>query len=990
VRGARGVAAIAWAQVRIAPARALSLGAGVLVAALCFALLSSEAGTSSARVTGAVRHNFRAAYDILVRPAGAETAFERAHHVVDDGFLSALFGGITMREYRKIRSLAGVSVAAPVANVGSFIYQQTVFVPFPRSVSRTGPRLFRVDLNWNVHHGLSRYPGASLYVYWSPKQIAFMPSGDRYQPAPIGRERVDGSTQAVCAGFDQSEPPSAGATGVGSTASGIGADRIDPYTAALAPSFDCAAKLVTFHGRRVSVNEPNLVDAELSGQLGAEITFDLPVLVAGIDPTAENALVGLKAAMHSGDYLSESAGLSAPGDVPGTDRRSSQCADDTRSQRPCDVRSYPVIASTRTYLDEVADLTVQQLTVPSGADLPRELASDRNAYAFVTHLPGHTRARTSVSPTTAWHEALTHFSSELGFDSADGSGFSLDYWRPSATHDRVAPNETIIPAAVRNDPSDWIAGGSVAGLSIAPPGSADTWYRHLTSYTATGAPRTIDGRFTSSTPLPRLTGTFDPSRLRGFSALSRVPLQSFYPPTVTGADPAAQHALHDTALGPSSNLAGYLSQPPLLLTTLTGAIALENGDGDIGLVRPGVHTGGYTKVNPDAPISTIQVRVAGVTGPNGPSLTRIDQVATGIAHQTGLTVDITAGSSPTSEQIALAAGAFGQPRLLVDQDWVKEGVAAQIIGALHSRDIGLLALSLLVCGLAVTAAASAALRTRRREIATLRALGWAHPSIFMLVIGEVMLVGLAAGVIGCLLALALTATGVLRIEALRIGLIVPVALALASGAALLPAWRAASAAPLDALRDPVRATRRAPSVRSFATYALANILQVPGRSLLSLATMTLGIAGLTFIVGIDLAFTNQVTGNLLGGAVSSSVDGVDLVSAAIVALLGAASLAGVIHADQRQRRAELSTLRALGWNNRSIIRTAAEENALLGLAGSLCGALAGALTTAGTGASGRGAVLAAAIGLCAGGLLMLLGCAALAAAKDDGPDLPTP
>jgi hypothetical protein len=38
-----------WAAIRIAPARARSLGAGVLVAALCFPLLSSEAATSSAR-----------------------------------------------------------------------------------------------------------------------------------------------------------------------------------------------------------------------------------------------------------------------------------------------------------------------------------------------------------------------------------------------------------------------------------------------------------------------------------------------------------------------------------------------------------------------------------------------------------------------------------------------------------------------------------------------------------------------------------------------------------------------------------------------------------------------------------------------------------------------------------------------------------------------------------------------------------------------------
>ena len=976
---------MAWAEVRVRPGRALTLGGGILAAAVCFALLSSESGASSARVTATIRHNFRAAYDILIRPRRAATAFERQRGVVDDGFLSGLFGGITMRQYGEIRSLPAVSLAAPVANVGWFVYQQTVLVPFPRSVSRNKPEVFRVKLSWDVHHGLSRYPGATLYLYWSPGTIRFLASGSRFQPAPIGRQTVGNGRRvlAVCRGFSRSTPPLASGAGPSSGATGIAGVSADPYTEADQPNFDCAARLVTYQGRSVTVNEPNQMDAEPSGHVGAEVTFDIPVLVAGIDPRAEDSLVGLRGAMRSGTYLGARAGLSAPGDVPGTSRLSSECADYTRSQRPCDVRSYPVIASTRTYLDEAAELTVQRLSVPVGTNLASQLASSRSAYSFITHLRGRTVARMSASPTTAWREALGHFTSDLGFDSIDGSGFSLDYWRPSATTDHVIPNATIVPATVRNNPNVWSDSAQVANFSLAPPGTADTWYRHLTSYGATGAPRMIDGRFTGVTPLPTLVGTFDPARLRGFSPLSRVPLQSFYPPTVTGANTRSRQGLDDTALGPTSNIAGYLTQPPLLLTTLKGAIALENGEGDVGLVRRGVRAGAYRGTSPNAPISTIQVRVKGVTGPNGSSLTRIDRVARQIAQRTGLTVDITAGSSPTSERIALAAGKFGEPRMLVDQRWTKKDVAVSITRALHSRDLALLLLTLLVCGLSIASATSAAVRARRREIATLRALGWPRRAVLTLVIVEVALVGLIAGVAGCALAVLLVAIGALAVATVWLALVIPVAVATAVAAGLVPAWGAAQAAPRDALRDPVRAGGHTLRARTVGALALANVVRVPGRSFIALATMTLGIGGLAFIVAIDLAFQDRVTGNLLGGVVSSRVRGVDVTSAAIIALLGAASLVSVVYAGRRERSIELATLRAIGWTERTIVWMTTDEGAMLGVAGSFLGAVLGAGIAAGAGAGAGTALLAAVIGLAAGCLLTFLGCLAVTAIKSD-------
>lgn len=986
------LAVIARAELRSRPGRAMTIGAGVLAASVCFGLLSSETTTSEAHVASTVKRNFRAAYDILVRPKGAETTFERKHRVVDDGFLSALFGGITMRQYDEIKSLPGVSLAAPVADVGYFLYQQTLLVPFPDTISRSKAAAFKVDLNWNVHNGLSKYPGATLYLYWSPRAINFVPSGNKYQPSPVGEE--DFAKKAplpVCRGWMESFPYARAASGSGEAAVGAsvtatvggGASSPNPYAESTLPSFDCAAELVTLDGKSVATNEPNRIDGEPSGKLGAEVTFALPVLVAGIDPNAEERLVGLKGAITSGTYLSEGAGLSEPGNVPNTGKPLSQCARFSLSQpSTCDVRTYPVIASTSTYLDEAADLTVHRLNVPAGTDLAAEVASYRNAYAFLTHLSGPVVAKLAVSPTTAWRAALSNFTSNLGFDSADGSGFSLTYWRPSATSDHVSASGLITPSTVPNDPSVWVDNSrtkDVVGLSLAPPGSDDTWYRSLTAYGASFAAVTIDGKRTAVTPLPKLVGTFAPAKLRGFSPLSKVPLQTFYPPTVTAGSAAARKVLGTSPLGPTTDVAGYLSQPPLLLTTVQGAIALDNGEGDAGMVRPGLRAVAYQGASPRAPVSTIQVRVKGVSGPNRSSLRRIDAVASQIEQRTGLTVDITAGSSPTTERVALAPGKFGQPALVVDQGWVKKGVAVAIIRALQAKDIALFLLVLVVSGLFVGSATAAAARGRRGEIATLSALGWQARSIFMLVVGEAALVGFVAGIVGCALALVLTVAGSLDIPALRLGLIVPAAVALAALAAVIPAARTATVAPVVAVHDPVRPGRRAHPVHSVEQLAMANLAQVPGRSAVALVTVLVGVGGLSFIVGTDLAFRDKVAGNLLGGFVSMSVRGVDLVSAGIVAMLGVAALMDVLHTNLRERRSELAVLRATGWTERAVRRLALDEGLMLASVGSLFGAGIGLGVATAAGSPVVAALIGAAIAGVAGCVVAVAGTGLLVA-----------
>jgi putative ABC transport system permease protein len=65
---------LAWSQVRFRLARTLALITGVLVAATAFTVLTAASRTTQVRTLGTVSANFKAAYDVLVRPKGARSA----------------------------------------------------------------------------------------------------------------------------------------------------------------------------------------------------------------------------------------------------------------------------------------------------------------------------------------------------------------------------------------------------------------------------------------------------------------------------------------------------------------------------------------------------------------------------------------------------------------------------------------------------------------------------------------------------------------------------------------------------------------------------------------------------------------------------------------------------------------------------------------------------------------------------------------------------
>ncbi len=628
-------------------------------------------------------------------------------------------------------------------------------------------------------------------------------------------------------------------------------------------------------------------------EAGYWVDWTIPVLIAAIDPDAEAELDGLNKALVSGSYLKENEGDSGP--------------------------TFPVLASAESGMNEYAQTAVQRLAAPPV--MPDMNAAWASAQASA---PGRTVATERTTAQQAYNLAIKGLGSTISVSNhhTSYSGISFSgYWSVGPVNYRRTTAGALVPRQVVNPPSVWYIG---YGYTVAMD-DEDSQYRTVTSHVKVGAQTSVSVPGAQIFPFIKVAGVFDPARIRSFDPLSQVPLGDYQPVAAAPATAASRRALHGSDLLPSQNLGGLVSEPVNLVTTFSALPALEN-------------TQFFTGVDAADPISVIRVKVAGVTGPGALSRERINTVAQQIAQRTGLDVDIVAGSSPSPVAVGLPADRFGQPPLTLTENWVKEGVAVAILNEVDKTSVVLFTLILVVCVLFVANAATAAVRGRRRELGVLAAVGWRRSRLFATVLGELAGIGLAAGLLAAAIALPISAALGLNASPGRALLAVPVAVAVAIIGGLAPAWLAARADPVTSVRPPVLAVRRAHQPRGITSLALLNAARTPGRTLIGVVSLAIGIAALMMLTAVTVAFRGVVVGSLLGDAVAVQVRGVDYIAAGATVALGVLAVADVVFLNIRERAAELATIRSFGWREGTLARLVITEGAIIGVTGSLAGA----------------------------------------------------
>lgn len=851
--------------------RTLTLAVGILVAAVSFTLLTSAARTSQLTVKRSVAENFRPAYDILVRPPDSFSPLERKRELIRENYLSGIYGGISVQQWRRIKRLAGVEVAAPIANVGYIMPFRTIPVAINRYLNDDDHQLYRLRFSWEANGGVSRYPDSDQYLYYTRNDRLI-----RSARGPLVQTLPDGRKVLPCSGFYESAAKRT---------------LIGPFTLRAREGIVCYSRLDLGRDVQAANSDPPLQP----GTVGVQSSAFFPVFISAIDPVEEQKLLDLNDTIVTGRPL----------------RRTDTLRTETIFRFQGDV--IPVIGSARTFVDETLRIDVERLTVPGLVDLPERLGQPRNTDRFVRSLDGEVVGTQKMSLDPLYDRLIDDYSVDPTQWKTNLITYDA-YWSGSEAKYELVSTDRLRPATAHNDPALTFSG--YYGSGWAPQENADVNFRTVERHGMIN-----EGIGTSL----HVVGRFDPALLPGFSELSEVPLETYYPPELEGADPRSRRLLGGRPLRPTQSIVDYIAQPPMMLTTIN---AME------GFRDPANFQGTFD----DEPISVIRVRVAGVTGPDRVSRERIKNVAGAIRQRTGLSVDITAGSSPTPMLIELPKGRFGRPELLLEEGWVEKGVAVRFLDAIDKKSVILFGLILVICGFFLANAAYASVRARRSELGTLMCLGWSRPKIFGTVLGELAVIGLVAGVAGSLLAAWIVAAFDLDLALARTLLVAPTATLLAILAGLLPALNASRGTPLSAVTPVNVAPRRPRPVKGMVAMARANLLRAPARTIVGCLGLVLGVGALTLLLALNNALQGTLVGTLLGNFISVQVRTVDIVSVVLVILLGAASIADVLFLNLRERAPEFATLSTSGWTTRNLATVALSEGLGMALAGSVVGA----------------------------------------------------
>lgn len=279
-----------WSQLRHRRSRTATLGGGILVAAVSFTLLTSAASTSELRVIRTVTENFRPAYDILVRPPDSFSPLERERGLVRANYLSGILGGITMDQYREIRRIPGIEVAAPIANIGYIMPFTDISVRLNKYLNDEAFQLYRVRFTWVANGGASEYPDSDGYLFYTRR--------DRFAIGSTGIEQIlpGGRRAQPCRGFTES--------------SAVRLYSGGPFARRASEGLYCFSERSPGRRFRTAISDFPFPP----GDVGVNTYGWFPVLLAAIDPVQEQKLLDLNSSIVEGRPLRTSDRVRSFGD----------------------------------------------------------------------------------------------------------------------------------------------------------------------------------------------------------------------------------------------------------------------------------------------------------------------------------------------------------------------------------------------------------------------------------------------------------------------------------------------------------------------------------------------------------------------------------------------------------------------------------------------------------------------------------------------------
>jgi putative ABC transport system permease protein len=621
-------------------------------------------------------------------------------------------------------------------------------------------------------------------------------------------------------------------------------------------------------------------------------------------------------------------------------------------------------------VDPVAEAHLLHLNtaVDSGSYLPATAASPSQPVPMLMagSIASDEAAQVTVDPQGAGMAAgtatLTMASAyqQLVADAGKVAGTIPAYWTAGPVSYQPATGGQLVPRPVATELADVWNGAYMWAGAPADASALDVPFRSLTEHPALAGGATV-----------KAVGVFDPAKVADAPDTP----SPYQPELLAGADPQSRQLLGGRPLAADGDPGAYPGSPASLVVPLA----------DIG-----AFTRGYAGVPAAAPIGVIRVRVAGAGGDGAVSQDRIRAVAEEIVRATGLRVQAVLGMTATTRVVDLPAGLHGRPALQVDEVWYRSDIETTVWSGLGPDSIVLAELELLAGEMVIAWGAWRLMRARRGELATLRALGWRRRQLGGQLLAEFALAAVLAVAAAVLAGYAIGTALADRPDRAWPLLSIPVVIALVIVETRRPLLRTMARAAAEPLhrgrprRTSAGRRRQTPPVRS-----VRRLLRSPSRMLLSSFVIAVACVALSLEVAARWAFSGAAT-PWTERPVTGQGMAVDVGAVLLVVAMAAFTVADLALLSLRERAAEVSTLRAIGWSAPDLARLTLQNAVWPGLAGGLVAGgfdLLGGLAVAGSAPprlialSGLAAAVGVAMSLLAASLPTIFGGSGVTANK---------
>lgn len=386
------------------------------------------------------------------------------------------------------------------------------------------------------------------------------------------------------------------------------------------------------------------------------------------------------------------------------------------------------------------------------------------------------------------------------------------------------------------------------------------------------------------------------------------------------------HSISPVTLLPTTNRAGYIMQPPLVLTTLAAAMQLRG----------------------DHSISAIRIRIAGVEKADEQSWKEVQQVAGEITQRTHLQVVVTLGSSPHPTLVSVPGVHLGQlsarqnidPVGWVEERWIATGVSIFYLQQLGMTRLLLIGAVLVVClGYLIMTLSTLAV-AQRRDAAILSALGWRPWQPAQLFLKQALVLSLVGGMIGMGIALLL----VKLLDAVPLWPLVawtlPLMVGMAFVSSLHPLWQLWHLRPAMILRTGSTVStdrsgqggvRLGSMLSPLGMLVMSTLIRSWPRTLLTVTNLFLSTILLVLMVRSVLTIQQTLQGTLLGTFVLFQTAVPQLAGCGFAVVLTFLSVADLLLLRVRERRREIGLLQAVGWRPKMVQRLFVQEGIVLAL-----------------------------------------------------------